>query len=345
MKRNWFFYLVVMVCANLLATSCSKEDPASGTISVWRDALGTYAPGEFHKLTVNGEEEISEAKSVLLSSGTGESAKFTLTNIVPDAPTVVIDQVTIIPSENRSYTFSGETSLGEITISISGTLTEGEDSNTLELNVTRKVNSPLTGVWKLNFTQDGSAILFRIESTNEAFNALMVWLTPKLKEVLARSIKDITVSLGEDGRFDLQWTKTGQDTPIGMPEHIRDMVGIYYFAEDGKLYLAIEKSLLPLLKALQPEGIAIDVDALVDALTEDRGDFVALPILFKQNDNEVEFSLGKNLASLLAPILIPLVLEHLPADFPESISQIIEQLPEIINDSQTFDVGLRFNHS
>jgi hypothetical protein len=339
-----------MVCTNILVTSCSKEDPASETLPTWKDELGTYAPGESHKLTINGKDDAPATKTVLLATGTGEDAKVTLTNIVPDNAIVEIDHVAITQKDNNTYALAGEVTVGTTTITISGSLTSGEDSNTLDLNVTRKITSPLAGTWKLNFTQAGGDIILNVKTTDDAFNELVNNMVgPMLSAILAQSVTDVTVSLGEDGTFDVRWTEAGQDASTGMPDNIKNIVSVYYFVSDGKLYLALEKSLFSLLAALMPEDSDIDLNAILSALSEEnggfivnKGDFLALPIAFVQNSNEVRFSAGKSWVAVLTSVLLPLLQSDPSAELPEDIAELITQLPALINGSEYFDVSLGF---
>ncbi|MDR2811331.1 MAG: DUF4925 domain-containing protein [Tannerellaceae bacterium] len=353
MKKNWLFYLLVIACIHILVTSCSKDDPADNPPveePTWKNSLGTYTPDESHKLIINGKEDgLSKSKTVTLAAETGENAKITLTNIVPDNATVEINNVTMIRKDDKTYTFTAETTVNETVISVSGTLSaENSTSAALTVDVNRKINSPLAGTWKLGFSQMGANIVLNARSMDADFVGACTVLRSLLSGLLAQKVTDVTVSLGGDGLFDVKWTDTGKDTPTGMPDEIKSLVSVSYFVEDGQLYLAFEKSLLetylPLLTAMIPEGLPIDVNAILGALTEERGDFVTLPIGYKQTeDGGTVFYVGKTWGGVLAPILTPLLAGNLPEEIKALIAPVLEKFPELIAGAETFEVGLGFN--
>lgn len=329
----------------MLVTSCGEDDPAGEPSAepTWKDALGTYKSDDSRKLTLGGKEDVATTKTVILAAGTGESAKVTLTNIVPDNAAVEIDHVTMTSKDNSSYTFSGETTVDGTVISVSGTLTGLAAPNTLDVTVSRKITSTLAGTWTLGFGQTGADVILNVNSGDAATDGILnTVLKPMLGGLLAQRVTNVAVSLTEAGFFDVKWTETGKNEPTGMPDGIRDLVSVYYFVSDGALYLALEKSLIPLLTAILPEGSGIDMNALLGALAVERGDFIALPVAFEQTGDGATFHVGKNYVSALVPLLMPLLEGNLPEGLPEAILALIPALPDIVGASETFDVGLGF---
>lgn len=329
----------MMIGAGMFLASCGDNDNDPAGTATWKNALGAYsASGTLKLASINGDEAVSELKSVTLAAGTGENAKISLTNIVPDQATVEIDNVKMTAGADNSYTFAGETAVGETAVTVSGVLAGiADNSKTLTLNVTRKITSPLAGTWKLAFTQAGAGVTIDVKPANP----LIEGLSPLLGGMLAQKVTDVTVLLGEDGTFDVNWTETGQSTPTGMPDFVKQLVTVRYFISDGKLYLSLDKSALPLLAALPiPEGI--DLNALIAALTVDQGGFIALPVsIVSGTNNAATFCMGKEISAIL-PLLMPVLTGSLPAGLPDYVYQLIESLPGIVAESETFTAGLGF---
>jgi hypothetical protein len=337
MKKNCLF-LFMVICAGIFFTSCGGDDKNPANSATWKNALGTYnAEGTLKLISINDNNVVGELKSVTLAAGTGENAKVTLTNIVPDNATVEIDNVKMTKDGDNGYTFVGEATVGETIVTVAGGLTGVSDnSKSLTLNVTRKITSPLAGTWKLGFTQAGANIVVNIKPANETIDGL----SPLLSSLLAQEVTDVTVVLGEDGTFDVNWTETGKSEPVGMPDFVKQLVTIQYFISDGKLYLSLDKSLVPLLAALPiPEGI--DLNAIISALTEDKGGFIALPIGITSGNNTVTFYIGKEAGAILQ-MLTPVLTGDLPAELSGIVSQIIESLSSAMAESEIFTIGLGF---
>ncbi|MDR1258862.1 MAG: DUF4925 domain-containing protein [Tannerellaceae bacterium] len=357
MKRIYLFYFA-MICTGILLTSCGKDDEPD-TNAAWKEAVGVYKAGGDLKLTMNGiDQPVGGLKEATIATGTGESAKIRLTNIVPEAATIEIDNVVMVKEGDDKFTFTGETTGDYTTVTVKGSLTGvKEKAKTLDLNVTRKVISPLTGVWKLapasNALTSVGMVYINAKTADQASDAIFNSVVPGvIGGMLAQKVTDVTVTLGEDGLFDVNWTETGASTPTGMPDFVKQLVSIQYFVSDNKLYLALDKSVLPLLSAIPlPEGI--NINALIGALAEDKGGFIALPVSWKNRSNILEslrdtsvggdvnsaiFYVGKEMLKAILPMLMPSIAGGLP---PEMLP-LIQGLPEIVAGAETFDVGLGF---
>jgi hypothetical protein len=89
-----------------------------------------------------------------------------------------------------------------------------------------------------------------------------------------------------------------------------------------------------------PEGL--DLKGLISAIAEDKGDFIALPINATQDESKLTFSIEKGLVSVLLPILTPLLQGSLPDDVPDFVGELLQNLPTIAANAETFDLGLGF---
>ncbi|MDR1357148.1 MAG: DUF4925 domain-containing protein [Tannerellaceae bacterium] len=372
MKKDLFYSM--MICLGLLLTSCGKDDGPDtpdvpdppAPVLTWKDALGVYKADGDLSLTIN-DLPPAVGKEATLAAGTGENAKITLTNIIPDMATVEIDNVVVTKDGDDKATFEGEATVGNTTVALKGSLTGITGSaKTLNVNVARKVNSFVTGTWKLAeaATGGGKYVMVDVKTNNPANDVLLNQMVgPMIGGMLAQKVSDVTVVLSPDGLFDVNWTVTGASEATGMPDFVKSLVAIQYFEEDYKLYLAIDKSAVPLLAAIPvPEGI--DIEALIGALAVDKGGFIAIPVNFASDawmdsasasasplavtraDSpypDIRFYVGKETLLPLLPVLMPLLSGGLPEGIPEYLLPLLQGLPEMVGGAEQFNVGLGFN--
>jgi hypothetical protein len=348
----------MMICLGMFITSCGKDDgpdkPASAL--AWKDALGAYKADGNLKLTIN-DLSPTTPKEAALSTGTGESAKIVLTNIIPDMATVEIDNVVVTPGGDNRFTFEGESrlpgDLASTTVTVKGTLSVGDKAEkTLNLNVARTVASPIIGSWKLAPAIASSVRYVIIDArtgdttTDELLNSM---LGPLLGDMLAQKVTDVTVTLGPDGLFDVNWTETGKSEPTGMPEGVKSLVAIQYFVTGDKLYLALDKSVVPLLAAILPEGV--DLDTLMGALAKDMGGFIAIPVdvLYPTVLDSsiallpnVVFTVGKEMLAPILPVLMPALTAGMTEGLPAYLLPLLQGLPDMVSGAEYFNVGLSF---
>ncbi|MDR1919111.1 MAG: DUF4925 domain-containing protein, partial [Tannerellaceae bacterium] len=203
----------MMFCSSVLLFSCGKDDPAppdpnpepDPVLPTWKDAVGTFKTDGSLKLTID-DLAAATTKTASLAAGTGESAKITLTNIVPDGATIEIDNVTMTKDGEAKYTFSGETTVGGTVISIAGSLADyAATTKTLNLSVTRKISSPLAANWKLSFGAGGADVSINAKTGDATTDALLTVAGQMLGGLLAQKVTDVSLVLGEDGKFDVTW--------------------------------------------------------------------------------------------------------------------------------------------
>jgi hypothetical protein len=347
MKKNYWFYLVAAICAGLLF-SCGKDDPDpdpvdTAKVVAWKDALGSYGAEGSLKLTINEAIPATDLKTLTLAAGTGEGAKITLTNIVPDQAALEIDNVTMVEDAENVYTFSAEANVGSTTIAVAGSLSGiAGEVKTLDLKVSRKINSPLTGAWKATLTRlenpyaDDPNIVYlgndtfvggvhiNIQTGDEATDEMLKQLPEMARMALAQKLAYVTAILGEDGRMDVSWTETGKSEASA--------ISAQYFISDNVLYWAFDKP-------------AVDLGAILSAPVQDRGGFILLPIGLK-TDGWGDFTLfiGKDLAETLIPVLMPALAGKLPEGLPDFLVQSIQNLPDLAVSAETFEIGLSFMH-
>jgi hypothetical protein len=354
MKKNFLTYLLMMAFSITFFSACGddKDDvkPTPPTpapeATTWKDGVGAYKKDDASTvLKLNGADPAA-TKLVTLAAGTGDNAKITLTNIVPDDAAVEFDNVEMTKSENN-YTFSSEKTVGSTTISISGTLSgipaTKADAKTLDINVTRKVASPVAGVWKLNFTETGGDVFFDVSTGDKATDAAFTYLfAPALGGMLAQKVTAVTATFSEDGIFDVNWIKTGETDPTGMPPSVKPLVGdIMYYASETQVFIALSKELVPMLAVLAGD---VDMDALIASMV-DKGDYYALPLNITIDGDTISFYSEKEMLIAFLPVIAPMLAglgEQMPPEAALQMGPLLENLPAIIASSEKFNVGLKF---
>jgi hypothetical protein len=346
--------LVLFSCGNLCRSSffLRKRRPDPNPVDpvkviTWKDALGLYGAEGSLKLTIN-EAQATDLKTLALAAGTGEGAKITLTNIVPDQAALEIDNVTMVEDGENAYTFSAEATVGSTTVAVAGSLSGiAGEAKTLALKVTRSVAPPLTGEWKLRLSATGEGTVYaNLKTANESIDQALNAIVPLFGSMLNQSVSSVKLRLGTDGLLALHWTATDANSAF-TPDMLKQLLNIHYFTQDGKLYLAVDKSQLPRLYAIPlPEGSGVDLQAIVGSLAEDRGGFVAFPLGLSQDTDQngtpaATFFVGKDAVQPLAPLIVPALAGGLPA-VAEEMLRLIQQLPEIVSGAETFDLGLTF---
>jgi hypothetical protein len=368
MKKNFLFYLLMMVFSITFFSACGddKKDDDGGitptptpTATTWKDGVGAYKTGDTSTvLKIDGEDLKETTKLVTLATGSGDNAKITLTNLVPDDATVEFDNVEMAKSGN-DYTFSSATTVGTTTITISGTLsgvpaTKANDTKTLDVKIARKIDSPVAGTWTLHFTERGAGVSFDV-STGDSANDIAIpqLLGSALGGMLAQKVTDVTATFSENGIFDVTWIKQGEAEPTGMPEGVKQMVEIMYFASDDQVFLALKKTLIPMLEGLASVN-KLDITTLLASMI-DKGDYAALPLNIKPFSGRVPqpdtiptgytFYIEKEMVLTALPIIAPMLGDlgqQMPSEAAAQVGPMLQNLPEIVANSEIFNVGLNF---
>jgi hypothetical protein len=369
MKKNFLFYLLMMALPITFFSACGddkKDDGGGGsgggttptpTATTWKDGVGAYKTGDGSTLLkIDGEAPTETTKSVALATGSGDKAKITLTNLVPDAAAVEFDNVEMTKSGDN-YTFSTETTVGTTTITISGTLsgipaTKADAvTKTLDVKIERKINSPIAGTWKLNFVERmGSRfgdVNFEVSTGDPATDmGFTQGFGPALGSMLAQKVTEVKAVFGENGTFDVTWVNQGETESTGMPEAVKRMVKIMYFASEDQIFLALDKALVPMLEAMVPENL--DITELLASMIKD--DYLIVPLDFAEFTGRVPvldviptgytYYMKKEMVLAVLPIIMPM-LGNLDG-MPPQIGPMLQSLPEIVANSELFNVGLNF---
>ncbi|OAV73714.1 hypothetical protein Barb7_02922 [Bacteroidales bacterium Barb7] len=326
MKKN-LVYLLSLLCTVVLFTACGSDDDSAD--ESWKKLSGTYE-GDALNLNLNGISTvlISTGKSASVAVASAEVASVTLTNVVPEAASLVVT-VTLGRTPNGEYTLSGSKTESNCLITLSGTfMKDGQ----LELDVTRKFELPLTGTWKLALP---SPVYLEASFGNPAIDAQLPYIAPMLGGLIAGKVSVVNVYLEESGMFDVKWQNQGEIVLTGMPEAIAAMVQLQYAVIDEQLVIAVDKNVLDLARSMQdmlPDGLEIDT---ILSLMTDLGGYYGFPLKVKQDGNSATFYLEKE--STLA------LLAALPSDIKASLPTQFAQLLPMLPTAQVFEFGLTFS--
>lgn len=377
MKKN-LLYLLMMACMFTFFTACGDDDkdpePPKTEETTWKDGLGTYEGDVF---TIDGATA-AKGQSVALAAGSGENAKITLTNIVPEEATLEIDNV-VMTKDNANYSFTGEKKVGTTTIGVTGTLTgipatkeSGPALKTINIKVTRTMDASIAGTWKLGISEGEVPVAdFRINTdlqfSNPLVNGLFTSVPTLVGGLISQKVAAVNVKLGTDGLFDVSWVKQGTTEEVNYKTAIKglmagnpnipEMVGpilegflstVGYFTKDDKLYLTFDKGIidlaLPLMGGMLPEGLTSDA---ILSLFEVSGNYYLLPInMDKDGDNFTFFYVDKKMVLSVLQIATPLLgglMEKVPAEMLPMVQSIMEELPASLAAASECNIGLGFN--
>ncbi len=350
MKKNLLLYVLMMACSLPFFTSCGDDDdptpPVNPTETTWKDGIGKYGNEGVGTLKIN-DATPATSKTVTIAAGSGETAKITLTNVVPEDATVEIDNVTMTKTD-ANYTFSTETTVNGTLITVTGTLSgipatkDAAVVKALDIKVTRKVTSPLVGSWKLNFGENGAEVFIDVVSNDSVADMQYAQLGQQLGGMIAQKVTAVTSKFPENGIFDVSWVPVGSTEETTSP--IVSLIGIQYFTIENQLFMSMDKSLLDMINMYPALG-DIDLEPLLALLT-DKGGYYALPINMKMEGNSASFYISKDLIAAIIPVVAPLltsVIEDLPPAQAAIVKAMLEQLPAFIASCEKFDVGLGFS--
>lgn len=354
-------YLLMMTCLFGFFASCSdddKEDSDSDS-KTWKEFLGTYKGGESgFILTVDGSTP-ADLQTVVLAAGTGDSAKMTLNNFVPEAEALVVDNVKMTAS-TTSCSFSGETTVGTTTISIYGTL-KGftSDNQTLNITVSRSIDATIAGAWKLKLENEDDPVAdFRIDTDLKIEDPTMAALFAAMPEAIGRLIGDkvslIKLQLGANGIFNISWVKQGTGVEINYKTALAEIdpalgeaieaANIYYFTDDTHLYLALDETVFSsaetAIKAFLPEGADFEK---IKSLFTNKGVYKVLSLGMKiEEENEaILLYMDKGTSASVLAFALPLILNS-AEQIPEALLPVLEGLPAMIAGAGTFNTGFGF---
>lgn len=276
-----------------------------------------------------------DGKSVVIAASSAEKASVTLNNIIPENKSVAIDAA--LKEADGTYTFTGESTVGDCVVSVNGTVKGGVAS----VVYTRKLTSSIVGNWSLK--AGAGAIYANIVTGNSTIDNLVPMIKPAIGNLIWGKVSVVNVNLPEDGIFDVSWRPIGASEDKGIGE-ITKMASIQYCVVDGKFMVAVDKNYVTVLTTLlqqaagdKLEAAGISIDEIMKLLV-DLGGYYGLPLNMKVDGSEATFYADKDLIvpvlTMIAPILKPMV--------PENYQQMVDMVLQLLPNAKTLEFGLNF---
>jgi len=339
MKKN-FLYLFTFLCSLSLFVACGSDDdddpPAKES---WKELTKTY---DGANLTVSlGGSALMTAGTVDVNATSAEAATIKLNNLLPDAKTVSIDGT--LSEAGGLYSVKGETKVNDCTIAITGAF---DGKGALALTATRTLAADITGNLSLVVvpvpTMTGMTsyvpVHWKAVTGDPTTDAMLATFGNTLGGLIASKVSAVNVKLTADGMFDVNWTTVAGET-VGLPPAMTAIVKMYYTVMDGKLYLAVNKSLVdelgPLLSGFLP---GLKIEDILSLLT-DMGGFYGLPLEYIQTeDGTTTFLMKKDQVLPMLNIVLPIFSSSIPEEMKPMFDALMQALPL----TKELEVGLPF---
>lgn len=332
--RKSLLYVFAVICTMGFFTACGDDDDSSSSGN-WQDLSKTYE-GKSVNL-IMGEVTIPvDGKSVVIAASSAEKASVTLNNIIPENKSVAIDAA--LKEADGTYTFTGESTVGDCVVSVNGTVKEGVAS----VVYTRKLTSSIVSDWSLK-AGAGAVYANIVTGKAEIDGIANEMVGPLVSSLIWGKVSAVNVNLPEDGIFDVSWRPIGASEDKGIGE-ITKMASIQYCVVDGKFMVAVDKNYVTVLTALlqqaagdKLEAAGISIDEIMKLLV-DLGGYYGLPLNMKVDGSEATFYADKDLIvpvlTMIAPILKPMV--------PENYQQMVDMVLQLLPNAKTLEFGLNF---
>jgi len=350
MKKNLLLYLLMGMFSFGLFTACGDDDdpepdpgPDPGpdpTEITWKDVKGTFSSD---KLTINGKAATT-ANTVILAES-GDNAKFTITNVVPENAEIVFENVSMTKTSAKdAYDFTSSTAVNGSTLSLSGKL-KGDFGTkadakvyTMEVTVTRKVASEVVGTWNLNFLDEGEEIAadfrMQIKGLDPMLDNMSGFISTMVGGLIVEKVEAVNVKLSDAGIFDVSWRPVGASADVKLvdvikglaPESVAGIIDglfvIEYYAVDGKFYLALNKTLLAVAETAMEEKYDEMVKPFL-TLMEDKGAYYVLPINMELEGDNAHFFMSKDFIIKATPMILPMFEDKIPEEYKSLVNDTI----------------------
>ncbi|MDH6356574.1 hypothetical protein [Parabacteroides sp. PF5-9] len=337
MKRTGISLLwgIVFTLNIFLFVACSDDD--KDPTNSWNELSGTYQEKMLNP-KLNNRILIVEGKSVDVQVTSADKATLTLFHFIPDFTTVAFD--VDLKLTDGQYTISGEFIENGVTLIVNGFF---DKYGILNIDLTRKMNLPVTGNWRLNFhTGDSGSsadVYVAVQTANPALDDVINMVAgPAVGQLIAGKVSMVNISLGEDGFFNVSWRKQGENEDTYLPEYIMQMLNIQYTMVDDQLMLAVDRNLITLAEFVVPLlDLGIRVEDVITSLSY-LGGYYAIPFNLKEDGGHMTFYLSKEVVIPVIDLLIPFLVSSLP----ENLTPLVESLLGLLPTAEKLDVGLVF---
>lgn len=318
------------VCLLGAFTACDDEENANDL-----NALSRTYEGKSIELRMGEVAIPNSGKSVVLNAAAADKAQLTLNNILPESSCLTLDAT--LASAGDTYTFSGEGTTSDGTVTVNGAVKAG----VLSLSFQRKVTHPVAGTWQL--APGAAAATAKIVTGVPQIDGMAAMVGPLLGNLIFTKVSNVTLTLPESGIFGVSWQKVGASEPVSINQYTQ-MLSIQYCVKEGAYYLCIDKNYVEVLGQVLTQfagdkmaELGIDFTQLM-ALFTDLGGYYGLALSMEVTDNQVLFTADKSLLLPVISALSPLIAQLVPEAYQPLVSQLMQVLPN----AQTLNLGLRF---
>ena len=240
-------------------------------------------------------------------------------------------------STGDTYTFNGEGTTTDGTVTVNGTVKGG----LLSLSFQRKVTHPVAGTWQL--APGAAAVTAEIATGMPQIDAMAPMVGPLLGNLIAQKVSTVTLTLAESGIFGVAWQKIDATEPVSINQYT-EMFSIQYCVKEGAYYLCIDKNYVEVLGQVLTQfagdkmaELGIDFQQIL-ALFTDLGGYYGLALNMEVTDNQVLFTADKSLLLPVINALYPLISQKVPEAYQPLVNQLMQMLPN----AQALNLGLRF---
>lgn len=325
-----FLSFMAAVCLMGVFTACDDEDNANDL-----NALSRTYEGKSIELKMGEVTLPNSGKSVVLNAAAADKAQLTLNNILPENSSLTLDAS--LASTGDTYTFNGESTTTDGTVTVNGTVKGG----LLSLSFQRKVTHPVAGTWQL--APGAAAVTAEIATGMPQIDAMAPMVGPLLGNLIAQKVSTVTLTLAESGIFGVAWQKIDATEPVSINQYT-EMFSIQYCVKEGAYYLCIDKNYVEVLGQVLTQfagdkmaELGIDFQQIL-ALFTDLGGYYGLALNMEVTDNQVLFTADKSLLLPVINALYPLISQKVPEAYQPLVNQLMQMLPN----AQALNLGLRF---
>ena len=325
-----FLSFMAAVCLMGAFTACDDEDNANDL-----NALSRTYEGKSIELKMGEVALPNSGKSVVLNAAATDKAQLTLNNILPENSSLTLDAS--LASTGDTYTFNGESTTTDGTVTVNGTVKGG----LLSLSFQRKVTHPVASTWQL--APGAAAVTAEIATGMPQIDAMAPMVGPLLGNLIAQKVSTVTLTLAESGIFGVAWQKIDATEPVSINQYT-EMFSIQYCVKEGAYYLCIDKNYVEVLGQVLTQfagdkmaELGIDFQQIL-ALFTDLGGYYGLALNMEVTDNQVLFTADKSLLLPVINALYPLISQKVPEAYQPLVNQLMQMLPN----AQALNLGLRF---
>lgn len=336
MKKN-LLYLFTVLCTLSFFTACSDDDEKDPVDNGWKEISATY---QAETLVLNEVTSKDGAlQTVKVDATSADAASVALGNVIPGEAEVKLD-AKLVKAADGSYSMTGENSNSDRVVSISGSVKEGK----LAINTAVKITSPLVGTWNLKISEDAGVgmaadVILNVKTPDGSGDLISGMGGPILGQLIAKKVKSVAVTYGEDGKLGIDFeTIAADDANAQLAKTILTVLDLRYYVKttDGnsQLYLAVDKSLLGLLKGIIKDEQTLAALTELTKLLADGGGYYGIPLNSKIENDYVQFYVSKDFIQQLLPVITPLI--------PAEMMQLLSGILPLIQTATVFDFGLGF---